>query len=121
MTRIEFDEIFSSNVNNKTKSKDSELLEIYAYLLEHENFDSDWWNDHHGTNDLMYIIRNCSTNIFEKIKTDIFNWTAYQIELFAQTLNSNDFKDFKVNERIELYLHLFEIQRTDFDLYDAFY
>ncbi|WP_294229750.1 MULTISPECIES: hypothetical protein [Chryseobacterium] len=121
MTRIEFDEIFSSNVNNKTKSKDSELLEIYAYLLEHENFDSDWWNDHHGTNDLMYIIRNCSTNIFEKIKTDIFNWTAYQIELFAQTLNSNDLKDFKVNERIELYLHLFEIQRTDFDLYDAFY
>lgn len=121
MTRKEFDEVFSSNVNNKTKSEDPELLEIYGYILDHEGFDSDWWNEDHGTNDLMYIIRNCNTNIFEKIKTDISNWTAHQIELFAQTLNSNDLKDFKVNERTGLYLHLFEIQRTDFDLYDAFY
>lgn len=121
MTRKEFDEVFSSNVNNKTKSDDPELLEIYSYILDHENFDSDWWNEDHGTNDLMYIIRNCNAQIFEKIKTDISNWTAHQIELFAQTLNSNDLIDFKVNERIELYLHLFEIQRTDFDLYDAFY
>lgn len=121
MTRKEFDEVFNSNVNNKTKSDDPELLEIYSYILDHENFDSDWWNEDHGTNDLMYIIRNCNAQIFEKIKTDISNWTAHQIELFAQTLNSNDLIDFKVNERIELYLHLFEIQRTDFDLYDAFY
>lgn len=121
MTRKEFDEVFSSNVNNKTKSEDPELLEIYGYILKYEYFDSDWWNEDHGTNDLMYIIRNCNANIFEKIKTDISNWTANQIELFAQTLNSNDLKDFKVNERIELYLYLFEIQRTDFDLYDAFH
>ncbi|GEN77730.1 hypothetical protein [Chryseobacterium hagamense] len=121
MTKQEFDKVFSLNISNKTESEDPELLEIYGYILEYENFDSDWWNEDHGTNDLMYIIKNCSANIFEKIKTDISNWTAHQIELFTQTLNSNDLKDFKVNERIELYLHLFEIQRTDVDLYGAFY
>lgn len=121
MTRKEFDEIFASNINNKTQSEDSEVLEIYSYILKHENWDSDWWNEDHGANDLMYIIEKFSENIFEKVQQDISNWTGFQIELFAQTLVSNDLKDYKINERIELYLDLFEIPKPDCDLYNIFY
>lgn len=41
-----------------------------------------------------------------------------QIKLFARTMLSNHYKDYKVNERIKLYLELLDIQRTD---YDTFY
>ena len=107
--------------SSRTKRSDNQVLNIYAYILQHENKDSDWWIEDHGTNDIIRIIQRSDEDIFDRIKEDIFNWSGEQIELFAQTLLSNDFKDYKVNERIRLYLELFEIPRTDYDLYDIFY
>jgi hypothetical protein len=121
MTREYFDEIFCSNENKKTQSHDPEVLEIYSYILKHENRDSDWWNEDHGTNDLIFIIKNCGENVFEKIRQDIPNWSGFQIELFALTMISNHLKDYKINERIKLYLELFDIPKSECDLYNIFY
>lgn len=120
MTRKEFDEILGSNMNNKTQSEDSEVLEIYSHILQNENLEDYWWEDH-GANYIMSMIENFSENIFEKVRRDIPNWTGFQIELFAQTLVSNDLRDYKINERIEFYLDLFEIPKSDCDLYNIFY
>lgn len=120
MTRKDFDEIFSSNINNKTQSEDSEVLEIYSHILQTENLEDYWW-EYHGANHLMSMIEKFSENIFDKLRQDIPNWTGYQIELFAQTLVSSDLRDYKINERIELYLYLFEIPKFECDLYNIFY
>jgi len=120
MTRTEFDTIFNSNPNKRTESTDSEVLEIYAHLLQNENLE-DYWYEDHGGNYIMSMIENFSENIFENIRQDILNWSGFQIELFAQTLISNDLKDYKINERIKLYLDLLEIQKSDCDLYNLFY
>lgn len=125
MTKTAFEKLLQQNEiylkNNCRKSFDDQVLNIYAYILQNENRDSDWWIEDHGTNDIMRIIQKSDEDIFDRVKKDIPNWSGEQIELFARTLLSNDFKDYKVNERIEFYLNLFEMQRTDLDLYDVFY
>ncbi|CEJ69921.1 hypothetical protein BN1195_02224 [Chryseobacterium oranimense G311] len=125
MTKEEFERFLSLNEtyaqNNRTKSSDEEVLQIYAYILEYENKDSDWWNEDHGTTDIMYMIKNGKKDILEKIKQDIPNWTSSQTELFVQTLISNHLRDFKVNERLEFYLELFETLKPDCDLHNIFY
>ncbi|WP_223607462.1 hypothetical protein [Chryseobacterium sp. OSA05B] len=125
MTREEFEQFLTQKEiyaqNNRTQSSDEEILQIYAYILEHENKDSDWWNEDHGTTDIMYMIKNGSQNILERIKEDIPRWTGLQTELFAQTLISNDLRDFRVNERLQFYLELFETPKSDCDLYNIFH
>ncbi|PIF45090.1 hypothetical protein CLU96_2090 [Chryseobacterium sp. 52] len=125
MTREEFEQFLTRKEiyaeNSSTQSSDEGVLQIYSYILEYENTDSDWWNEDHGTTDIMYMIKNGNQDIFEKIKEDISNWTGSQIELFAQTLVSNNLRDFKINERMQLYLELFDIPKSDCDLYTVFY
>jgi hypothetical protein len=125
MTKEAFGKLLKQNEiylkSSETKTSDSQVLEIYAYIIQHENKDSDWWIEDHGTNDIISIIQKSDEDIFNRIQEDIFNWNSEQIELFARTLLSNDYKDYKVNERIRLYLELLDIQRTDYDLYDTFY
>lgn len=124
MTKEEFElflakkEIYAQN--NRTKSSDEEVLQIYAYILEHENWDSDWWSECHGTDHVIRLIQNSSENILEKIKEDVPHWSGFQIELFALSLISSLELDYKVNERITLYLELFDFPKSECDLYILF-
>lgn len=124
MTKEEFEQFLAKKEmhtqNNRTQSSDEEVLRIYAYILEHENWDSDWWSECHGTDDVIRLIQNSSENILEKIKKDIPNWSGFQIELFALSLISSLELDYKVNERITLYLELFDFPKYDCDLYIIF-
>lgn len=124
MTNEEFKQFLNKKEiyvqNSRTKSTDEEVLQIYAYILEHENWDSDWWSECHGTDDVIRLIQISSENIFEKIKDDIPNWSGVQIELFALSLISSLEVDYKVNERITLYLGLFDFPKHECDLYIIF-
>ncbi|WP_265131206.1 hypothetical protein [Chryseobacterium oranimense] len=124
MTKEEFERFLSLNEtyaqNNRTQSSDKGVLQIYAYILEHEKWDSDWWSECHGTDDVIRLIQISSENIFEKIKEDIPNWSGFQIELFALSLISSLEVDYKVNERITLYLELFDFPKHECDLYIIF-
>ncbi|KMQ63189.1 hypothetical protein ACM46_14750 [Chryseobacterium angstadtii] len=106
--------------NSRTQSSDEDVLQLYSYILEHENRDSDWWSECHGTDDVIRIIQNSGEDIFEKIKEDIPNWSGFQTELLALSLISSYEDDYKVNERMKLYLELFDIQKHDCDLYLIF-
>lgn len=72
--------------NSSTKSNDDGVLDIYSYILKYENTDSDWWNEGHGSSDIISIIKFYGNGIWDKLKRDILNWSGFQIELFAQSL-----------------------------------
>ncbi|SHF52972.1 hypothetical protein [Chryseobacterium sp. OV279] len=124
MTKEEFEQFLTKKEtyaqNSKTQSSDEEVLQIYAYILEHENWDSDWWSECHGTDHVIRLIQSSSEHILEKIKEDVRNWSGFQIELFAQSLISSSELDYNVNERITLYLELFDFPKYDCDLYIIF-
>lgn len=55
MTKEAFEKLLQQNEiylkSSKTKTSHSQVLEIYAYIIQHENKDSNWWIEDHGTND----------------------------------------------------------------------
>lgn len=117
MTRKEFNEFLLSkdiySENSSTQSNDGRVLELYSYIFEYEKIDSDWWNEGHGTTDVLTILEKYDTeNFWGEVKKDIINWNENQVGLFAQSLLDNS-KDI-ANERIDLYnyLHEKEIHRN---------
>lgn len=124
MTREEFNEfIFSKDIyseNSSTQSSDERVLELYSYILEYEKIDSDWWDEGHGTTDVLMILEKYDIeNFWDEVKKDIINWNENQVGLFAQSLLDNS-KDI-ANERIDLYNYLYEKEIHKNELEQAIY
>lgn len=68
----------------KTQSINPNVLEVYKLILENENTDSDYWNEDHGSHDLIRIFENSFTdNDWAELEKDLNNWTTFQLELFT--------------------------------------
>lgn len=101
--------------NSSTKSTNEGVLDIYSYILKYENTDSDWWNEGHGSSDIISIIKFYGNGIWTKLKEDILNWSGFQIELFAQSLiiAYPEYPEKElVNERLEFLLFLLSNKAT---------
>jgi hypothetical protein len=69
----------------KSKTKNSNVLEVYNVIVKHENVDSDYWNELHGTADLIRVFEcNFNKNDWKDLIVDLKNWTPFQLELFVQ-------------------------------------
>ena len=111
MTKGEFNKFLLSkdiySENSSTKSDDERVLELYSYILKYEKIDSDWWNEGHGTSDIIMLLEKYDVeNFWDEIKKDITNWSENQVGLFAQSLLDNS--EEIINERIDLYNNLYE-------------
>nr|WP_155075660.1 hypothetical protein [Flavobacterium sp. MC2016-06]MBU3858503.1 hypothetical protein [Flavobacterium sp. MC2016-06] len=73
--------------NCKTESINSFVIAVYKVILEHENSDSDYWNEDHGSQDLIQIFENCfNLGDWKDLELDLKNWTNFQLELFTQAI-----------------------------------
>lgn len=69
----------------KSKTENSSALKVYKLIIDHENVDSDYWNQLHGTQDLVNIFHcHFKESDWEQLKIDLNNWTPRQLELFIQ-------------------------------------
>lgn len=115
MTQQEFDQFLVTKAvytqNNRTKSSNEGVLEVYAYILGHELSDSEWWSGGHGSSDLLGIITYFEPTIWTELEKDITNWSPDQIEIFAQSLLAaypEVPEQYKVAERLDFYLTLLD-------------
>lgn len=95
--------------NSSTKSNDEGVLDLYSYILTYENTDSDWWNEGHGSSDIISKIKFYGNGIWDKLKNDILNWSGFQIELFAPSLliSYPEYPEKElVHERLEFFIFL---------------
>lgn len=75
--------------NCKTKSEKEAVLEIYAFLLEYENSDSDYWTVGYGNNDLVQVLEHkLQDDDWNDLESDLSNWTNQQLEIFALCITS---------------------------------
>jgi hypothetical protein len=73
--------------NFKSESTNLKVLSICKVVLEHENSDSDYWNEDHGSNDLIRIFENMYfDDDWKDLECDLNNWSNYQLELFTQAI-----------------------------------
>lgn len=71
----------------KTKSNNPNVIAIYNVILEHENSDSDYWNEDHGSEAIIQIFENVFSEYdWKDLENDLNNWTAFQLELFTQAI-----------------------------------
>ncbi|NOQ72718.1 MAG: hypothetical protein GQ574_11980 [Crocinitomix sp.] len=67
------------------KKEANNVLKIYNVVLRGENVDSDYWNEDHGSLDLIHIFEeNFTKNDWIALALDLNNWSTEQLELFIQ-------------------------------------
>jgi hypothetical protein len=75
----------------KSKTKNLNVREIYKVIIEHENVDSEYWDELHGSCDLFTKFQRFYLDKdWNDLEKDIFNWSQLQIELFIIGLNGID-------------------------------
>lgn len=68
----------------ETMSDNEAVLEVYAFLLEHEHSDSDYWTQGNGVDDLILVLeRYFNEADWEALRSDLKNWTLSQLEIFT--------------------------------------
>ena len=89
MFKKDFDLFKQKYINNcKTQSLNESVLKLYAYILENENCDSDFW-DIGGNDKLVRILEhNFSENAWIELQIDIHYWTSYQLEILAESIQN---------------------------------
>lgn len=66
----------------KTESKNPAVLEVYDFIVEHEDVDSDYWNEDHGPKELNSIFEDSFTEPdWEELAMDLKHWTTRQLEI----------------------------------------
>ena len=90
MFKKDFDLFKQKYIKNcKTKSLNESILKLYAYILENENFDSDFWVIGGGNDDVVKILEhNFSKNAWLELQVDIQYWTLDQIEILAECVQT---------------------------------
>ena len=67
-----------------TKSENPNVLEVYTIVVQHQNADSDYWTEEHGSGDLIQVFRNrFSAEDWKDLQTDLPNWSNDQLQLFT--------------------------------------
>ena len=75
--------------NSKTKSTHEAVLEVYAFILENENSDSDYWTVGGGNNRLVMILEYQTQEAdWIELDSDLDNWTTGQLEIFTLCITS---------------------------------
>jgi hypothetical protein len=68
---------------SKTKSTNFTILLLYKFILEHENWDTDYWWGGGGDHDLNRILEAYFTDFdWEELEEDLEYWTTAQLEIF---------------------------------------
>ncbi len=90
MFKKDFDLFKQKYIENcKTESLNESVLKLYAYILEGENFDSDFWSIGGGNDDVVKILEhNFSENAWLELIVDIQYWSLNQIEILAECLQT---------------------------------
>ena len=71
----------------KTKSKNSAVLEVYDFILQNENVDTDYWWTDHGPQDLNRILEDYFTAFdWNELEKDLRFWTTGQLEIFLYAI-----------------------------------
>ncbi len=114
--------------NCKTKSENSSVLNLYAFILQHENSDSDFWNVSagNGFGNIDYMLKNFNESDWIELTKDLTNWTNNQKEIFTEgLLNVDYYKDkfsqleiMNIEKRFELIPLLLKIADTNNEIYD---
>ncbi|MFT5823993.1 MAG: hypothetical protein ACI8ZM_005259 [Crocinitomix sp.] len=69
----------------KNTLKVNNVLKVYNVVLQGKNVDSDYWNEDHGSFDLIQIFEEDFTqNDWIALALDLNNWSTEQLELFIQ-------------------------------------
>jgi hypothetical protein len=77
--------------NCKTKSANEAVLEVYAFLLENENTDSDYWTIGNGNHALVTILEyKMQDDDWSELESDLSNWTIQQLDIFAWCITSGE-------------------------------
>ena len=59
---------------------------IYKFIKDHERFDSDYWNEDHGSEDLIRFFEHLTEDDWKDLAFDLKNWTDSQLEIFTQAI-----------------------------------
>ena len=71
----------------RTKSKNSAVLEVYDFILQNENVDTDYWWTDCGPQDLNIIFEACFTELdWNELEVDLKYWTTNQLEIFLYAI-----------------------------------
>ena len=70
-----------------TKSTNLAVLEIYEFILQNENTDTDYWRTNCGPEDLNRIFDEYFTELdWNELETDLKYWTTNQVEIFLYSI-----------------------------------
>lgn len=81
-----------------TRSSNNLVLELYSFILKNENFDSDFWTQGNGFEDIHWILFKFHGNDWNDLNSDLEKWTSFQIELFCNGLLCADYYKLDYNE-----------------------
>ena len=77
--------------NVRTKSTNPGVLELYAFLLDNDYVDSDFWTVGRGNDECIYLLA-CMFELsdWEDLKSDVVFWTNWQLETLIFALLDGD-------------------------------
>ncbi|RRJ92883.1 hypothetical protein [Flavobacterium macacae] len=84
--------------NCRTESTNNLVLKLYSFLLTHEEWDSDFWTQGNGYEDIRRILFEFDNDDWSRLTDDLSNWTSDQIYLFNHGLLCVDFYTINYNE-----------------------
>ena len=101
----------------KTKSLNTDVLELYSFILENERNDSDYWTIGNGFDEITIILKYFKECSWDELKTDLSNWTIFQLDIFTEAVltggypisNFSDLDLKSIEKRCELFPILINI------------
>lgn len=101
--RTDFDDYYGYEYGewNKTQSQNLSVLKLYAFILQNENNDSDFWSIT-GNDQIVYILDQEFKNEddWKALAADLVHWDNTQLDLFADGVMDGDDRPETVVNRI---------------------
>ncbi len=83
-----------------SKSMNPTVLVVYEFILEHENWDSDYWEGGGGDGELINTLETYFSDFdWQDLEKDLIHWSNSQLEIFLysiMSINGNNFEHDKI-------------------------